>query len=420
MNIEDFVLDETEIGKKEKKEVVEKTYSYDVEIESGCDLVIKKTICGKKKLEQYLAILPSQDLKYIKNSKQTKTFDRKDFFNFFKELENPIEISGCNWIKEINRNNLEAIFDFMNSRYFPLIKEGLLSLETRENADIIRLLYDTSKTLAKWAVENNIVSNRKIEYQTFGLAAKIWKEGNKPDIAKFLLLQCIKSSMKEIRIDIEFYDIVENFNLDYKTAINYLLFGLYKQGYSNLEYFTVKMWRDYLQMSGVLNGSLDRFYAPIPGSKVKIKDKYPKSLNDAHNIVKRAYTSASMNINESEFQKIVSEFKWTEFQDKNFLIKVPKTSKEVIDEGDALGHCVASYIPKIINGDCIILFMRKSREPDTSYLTVELIGSNVYEIEGDNKRWDLTVEEKKFIKKWAEEKGLSLEHNNNFYDKYSA
>ena len=414
MDIRDFIINEEEIAKEKEKKAsaAKKTIAYSVEIASGCDLVIKKETKCVKTTEQILALLLSKDLFYIKSGKTMKQITPGLLKNFFKDLEKPLHIEGCNWTKRITNNEDWNLLcrDLSSKDVTELARHGFYKgfQEYKNNDSLLMLdlkidLYNISPTFLKWIMDNIETENRKITPTTYSTAGELFKEN--PVIAKYFLLQCMKSSLDSISISKNFLLNIKEYNLDYKTAIDYVLFGLYKQGASAVSDFNgiLRIWYDYLRLAK-RNG--------------KVKVKYPKSVNIAHDLAYRDLDN-SRNINESLFKEAIRDYKSYEFKTADFLIKLPESPYDLMDEGNALGHCIATYIPKVQNRECVIFLMRKREEPDVPYLTVELIGNNVYEIEGDNKRFDLTPEEKNFIKAWAEKNDLDLEMNNNFYDKYA-
>ena len=62
-----------------------------------------------------------------------------------------------------------------------------------------------------------------------------------------------------------------------------------------------------------------------------------------------------------------------QFEDENFIVKVPMTSAEFIAEGEAQSNCVGRlYLPKVIEHACHIVFVRRKCDPETSYITCEV------------------------------------------------
>ena len=50
----------------------------------------------------------------------------------------------------------------------------------------------------------------------------------------------------------------------------------------------------------------------------------------------------------------------------------PKTISDLFEEGRVLNHCVGSYGDAIKSGNSIVLFIRKKKEIDTPYFTLEV------------------------------------------------
>ena len=62
-----------------------------------------------------------------------------------------------------------------------------------------------------------------------------------------------------------------------------------------------------------------------------------------------------------------------QFEDDNFIVKVPMTSAEFIAEGEAQSNCVGRlYLPKVIKHNRHIVFVRRKCDPETSYITCEI------------------------------------------------
>ena len=189
-------------------------------------------------------------------------------------------------------------------------------------------------------------------------------------------------------------------SLDAKRLIEYLCFDLYAQGYERIPLNT---YMDYLSM--------------CISYEDKVKDKYPKALLTEHDKISLKCTLARKEIDKKRFKAENDKFKRmigikedTVFEYKDKVMILPTDSKDLIDEGQNLGHCVGTYIERVANGNCIIAFVRKKAEMDSSYLTVEFTKRNEYgstgytiaQIQGDNKRTILTLDEIKFFENLME------------------
>ena len=99
-------------------------------------------------------------------------------------------------------------------------------------------------------------------------------------------------------------------------------------------------------------------------------------------------------INRSAF-----EFAKQEMEDNDVMVIPPHSSKELIDEGTALRHCVGRYVKWVAQRECVILFVRKVAEPDKSLCSVEVRDGQVVQTRGfDNE--DPPAKIKAFIERW--------------------
>lgn len=60
------------------------------------------------------------------------------------------------------------------------------------------------------------------------------------------------------------------------------------------------------------------------------------------------------------------------FENDDYVVVIPETADEIINEGKNQHNCVGGYVPDVIKQYCNIVFVRKKSEPDKSYITVEI------------------------------------------------
>lgn len=70
------------------------------------------------------------------------------------------------------------------------------------------------------------------------------------------------------------------------------------------------------------------------------------------------------------------------FELDGLRIVFPLTAASIRREGKALDHCVGGYAERHIKGVVTILFLRKVREPNTPYVTIEMDGNQIRQIHG--------------------------------------
>ena len=99
-------------------------------------------------------------------------------------------------------------------------------------------------------------------------------------------------------------------------------------------------------------------------------EKYPRYFLSTHKIAVRNYNRLKREFSEQLFQKhIKPEYEIT-YGDYKFFY--PKCTQDIKDEAVQQNNCVASYIDKVIEGKCDILFLRKKDAPNKSVVTVEV------------------------------------------------
>lgn len=99
----------------------------------------------------------------------------------------------------------------------------------------------------------------------------------------------------------------------------------------------------------------------------------------------------------AKLNKVKIEFRKTlEFEDKDYLIRLPVDKNEIVKEGMELHHCVGSYAERYETGDTAILFLRKKSEPNKPFYTIEVnievltdkvVRLRISQIHGFGNRW---------------------------------
>lgn len=180
-----------------------------------------------------------------------------------------------------------------------------------------------------------------------------------------------------------------------KQITNYLL--KQESGQVNtavLNDFCVCLWRDYIDAASKLGYDLENITVVLP-----------KKLRDAHD---RA-TSAVEYKEKKEKLEIMKKLDKTrrkkyEYSDGEFMIMLPRSLKQIIDEGKALAHCVGGYADRHAQGATTILFLRRCDKPDKPFYTIEIIGNQLVQYHGyanereTNGKKDPDVVE--FVQKW--------------------
>ena len=99
-------------------------------------------------------------------------------------------------------------------------------------------------------------------------------------------------------------------------------------------------------------------------------DKYPRNFLTTHTIACRNYNRMKKEFSEELFRKRINKEYECSFGDYVFIY--PKSTQDIKDEAASQNNCVSSYIDKVIDGDCHILFLRKKNDPEKSLVTIEV------------------------------------------------
>lgn len=184
-------------------------------------------------------------------------------------------------------------------------------------------------------------------------------------------------------------------NLKVKSVLSYLDRVVETQGINNLDE-ALMYYSDYVRMSNEIGVDFEM---------------NPKSLKLVHDVRSKDY-KVILNEKQREYFKKRYENSNLEYkillEDIEYEIIIPKEPEEVIQEGQELGHCVASYVTKVVNGECLILFLRQSEFKEKSYITLELNNYNcLIQARGKSNR-TLNKKEKEILKSWSKNKKIEL------------
>lgn len=136
---------------------------------------------------------------------------------------------------------------------------------------------------------------------------------------------------------------------------------------------------------------------------------YPKNHKEAHDTRYMEYQKwqdknkrKMMRQYAKKIEKMSKDYSTIEafnYQDKKLLIRLPRTSQEIKQEGEKLRHCVGTYIEDVGKGETLIFFIRRKSEPDKQYYTLEYRDGKVKQCHGyGNRGMDDDVRE--FVEKW--------------------
>lgn len=126
-------------------------------------------------------------------------------------------------------------------------------------------------------------------------------------------------------------------------------------------------------------------------------DRYPRHFLSTHRLVIRNHKRMAAQFDEEEFQRRRNPEMEARFGSWQFIY--PTSTQDIKDEAAQQHNCVASYIQRVLNGDCHILFLRRADHPDKSVVTCEVEqGKIVQALQAFND--PLTEEQAGLVERW--------------------
>lgn len=156
-----------------------------------------------------------------------------------------------------------------------------------------------------------------------------------------------------------FIMLLNNYGYTAKALLKYID---YLKTYEAIEY-----------IEGLLNEILD--YASMMHEISPKFDKYPRHFLTTHKIASRNYNRLKVQFEEEKFKNRINKDMEKNFDEFCFIY--PDSTQDIKDEATQQNNCVASYIQRVINGECHILFLRKREDPDKSLVTIEVRNNKI-------------------------------------------
>ncbi|MBM6385658.1 MAG: PcfJ domain-containing protein [Paenibacillus sp.] len=170
------------------------------------------------------------------------------------------------------------------------------------------------------------------------------------------------------------------------VSIKYIIKQMKKEHYCDGRlYDMLSDWRDYRKECVELGMSLE-------------EDRYlfPNDLKKTHTELSKRIKLKKNRPLDLKIQSRADILKKYMFQKDGFLMRPISSLEELYDEGSGLNHCVGSYAEDYAKGKVILMCVRKEKDPETPFYTMELVGSKVMQCRGF-KNCNMTPEVKSFV-----------------------
>ena len=327
---------------------------------------------------------PVQDLnKQLRGFSLNELFDccvDKQYAKFLKFIAKSeyYEITNIGTI--LSRVPRYAKYEQIYSAGFEDIVDGSLNYTINE----------IPKALIKVAKTHNIkISNDLI---------KFWKEN--PDAYNLAFqLEYLSLDDKDLNNILKWHD--SRYNRDTHTYIrkSYVNILINKYGYNAKSLFlyldTLKTFEAIDKMEYLLTELCD--YANMMSTISPKFDKYPRHFLTTHQIAVRNYNRLKKEFSEQLFkQRINKDYECTY---KDYVFIYPDCVQDIRDEAVSQNNCVASYIDRVIDGNCHILFLRKKSSPKDSLVTIEMRDNKIVQAKR-RFNYPVTKEDQEAIDYW--------------------
>lgn len=260
--------------------------------------------------------------------------------------------------------------------------------------DIVDIRYftktinDIPKSLIKVARDGKIkISNRFCDY---------WKSN--PD-AHYIAYQLEYMSLTNediYKILISEFPSYENGDFRYESYFNKLINSYGYNPKSLLLYIDALMTFEAITNMYELMRELDDYARMMSTISPKF-DKYPRNFLTTHHIACRNYNRLKKEFSEELFKKRIDKTFECTFGDYVFIY--PDSTQDIKDEAVSQNNCVASYIDKVIDGNCHIMFLRKKSKLKDSLVTIEIRNNKIVQAKRKYNA-DVTEEDQVAIDKW--------------------
>ena len=165
----------------------------------------------------------------------------------------------------------------------------------------------------------------------------------------------------------------------------------------------IPMLMDYWRMAVHAGADLRDEHNRLPKNLKHAHDRLDQLERIAKNEEEKRKKAAQIEARRPKFEKTVKALEAWSWEDAGICIRPVHTEEELMDEGNALNHCVGGYGPTVARGDSCIFFIRRADRPKVSWYTlqVELTTLHVIQNHGKN-NCPPTKEVQEFVNRWLE------------------
>ena len=178
-----------------------------------------------------------------------------------------------------------------------------------------------------------------------------------------------------------FSELINKYNYNAKSLLLYLDQLKTFEAFDNMHNLIGELY-DYVKMMDTIS---------------KKYDKYPRHFLTTHQIASRNYNRLKREFSEELFKQCIN--KEYECTYKDYVFIYPDCIQDIKTEAASQNNCVASYIDRVIDGSCHILFLRKKDHPKDSLVTIEVVNNKIVQAKR-RFNYPVTQEDQEAIDYW--------------------
>lgn len=306
-----------------------------------------------------------------------------------------IEFPKMEWICKMGLNKIAK--GIINSRYSGY-QTGKVNVKgktiyeilglTKVNTRVLQVVDGNHDVLRLLQVAQQIGLQFKPEqiqeyYETFGCNTDLLKQANR----KTTLHKIVKYITKES----ENYPIGEQ---GVCWRYSYMRYKEREDPRIERKRNMAKDWLEYLDWYKDLKYDLNNMFIYMPKNFKKVHDRTAEEFQ----ILQDKKAAAEKKRKEQEAKRRMEKTKKAlaeilgqnegvdafSIKGKGLILVVPKTGDEIRAEGAALHHCVGTYVDRVAKGETSIFFIRKAKEPDKPYFTMEWKNGDIVQCRGSH------------------------------------
>lgn len=224
-----------------------------------------------------------------------------------------------------------------------------------------------------------------------------WAERHRPKISDKVLEWLLENNLTYANMQ------WLNVRMSLEQAMNYIE-RQRKESYKGKKAAQViSQYEDYMDMCNKLHRQIDDEMVYRPRDLKRRHDEAVKEIE-----LRRAKLDAEKySIKFGEAEKVLQEIKDKfEYTGERYMILVPEKIVDIVKEGRALHHCAGAtdrYFDRIKQHETYICFLRKTKEPETPYYTIEVEpGGTIRQHRGMYDEEPEIEQVKPFLREWQQ------------------